>query len=159
MLITLFSHTIVQREKSLLTEVKTGQVSQISDVMSDKMEAKVPILSAKDARTFMSSLVFGAMPHGQCKCAWISTSYVVGVQSGGNTITEWARFAAPVVTGLMSKGGQQHLRLLVQLLTDMRSLSRLLSASFIGTSSRDLLTFALGVGVWTQATFECNLCY
>ena len=106
----------------MLTEVKTGQVSQISDVMSDKMEAKVPILSAKDAQTFMSSLVFGAMPHGQCKCAWISTSYVVGVQSGGNTITEWARFAAPVVTGLMSKGGQQHLRLLVQLLTDMRSL-------------------------------------
>ena len=47
----------------------------------------------------------------------------------------------------------------VQLLTDMRSLSWLLSASFIGTSSRDLLTFALGVGVWTQATFECNLCY
>jgi len=90
--------------------------------MSDKMEAKVPILSAKDAQTFMSSLVFGAMPHGQCKCAWISTSYVVGVQSGGNTITKWARFAAPVVTGLMSKGGQQHLRLLVQLLTDMRSL-------------------------------------
>ena len=117
----------------------------------------MPILSAKDARTFMSSLVFGAMPHGQCKCAWISTSYVVGVQSGGNTITEWARFAAPVVTGLMSKGGQQHLRLLVQLLTDMRRLSRLLSATFIGTSSRDLLTFALGVGVWTQATFECNL--
>ena len=104
----------------MLTEVKTGQVSQISDVMSDKMEAKVPILSAKDAQTFMSSLVFGAMPHGQCKCAWISTSYVVGVQSGGNTITEWARFAAPVVTGLMSKGGQQHLRLLVQLLTDMQ---------------------------------------
>ena len=88
-----------------MTEVKTGQVSQISDVMSDKMEAKVPILSAKDAQTFMSSLVFGAMPHGQCKCAWISTSYVVGVQSGGNTITEWARFAAPVVTGLMGKGG------------------------------------------------------
>ena len=119
----------------------------------------MPILSAKDARTLVSSLVFGAMPHGQCQCAWISTSYIVGVQSGGNTITEWARFAAPVVTGLMSKGGQQHLRLLVQLLTDMRSLSRLLSATFIGTSSRDLLTFALGVGVWTQATFECNLCY
>ena len=37
--------------------------------------------------------------------------------------------------------------------------SRLLSATFIGTSSRDLLTFALGVGVWTQTTFECNLCY
>ena len=141
----------------MLTEVKTGQVSQISDVMLDKMEAKVPILSAKDAQTFMSSLVFGAMPHGQCKCAWISTSFVVGVQVV-NTITEWARFAAPVVTGLMSKGGQQHLRLLVQLLTDMRRLSRLLSATFIGTSSRDLLTFALGVGVWTQATFECNLC-
>ena len=104
----------------MLTEVKTGQVSQVSDVMSDEVEAKVPILSAKDAQTFMSSLVFGAMPHGQCKCAWISISYVVGVQSGGNTITEWARFAAPVVTGLMSIGGQQHLRLLVQLLTDMQ---------------------------------------
>ena len=123
------------------------------------MEAEKAIMAAKDARTFMSYLVFGALPHWQCKCAWISTSYVVGVQSGGNTITEWARFAAPVVTGLMSKGGQQHLRLLVQLLTDMRRLSRLLSATFIGTSSRDLLTFALGVGVWTQATFECNLCY
>ena len=123
------------------------------------MEAEKAILSAKDGRTFMYYLVFGAMPHWQCKCALISTSYVVGVQSGGNTITECPRFARPVVTGLMSNGGQQLLRLLVQLLTDMRSLSRLLSATFIGTSSRDLLTFALGVGVWTQATFECNLCY
>ena len=96
-----------------MTEVKTGQVSQVADVMSDEMEAKVPILSAKDARTYMSSLVFGAVPRGQCKCAWISTSYVVGVQSGGNTITEWARFAAPVVTGLMSVG----LRLKIQKIT------------------------------------------
>ena len=77
-----------------MTEVKTGQVSQASDVMSDEMEAEVPILSAKDARTLVSSLVFGAMPHGQCQCAWISTSYVVGVQSGGNTITEWGQICS-----------------------------------------------------------------
>ena len=118
---SVFSYKRSEREE-LVDRGQDREGSQVSDVMSDEMEAKVPILSAKDARTYMSSLVFGAMPRGQCKCPWISTSYVVGVQSGGNTITEWARFAAPVVTGLMSKGGQQHLRLLVQLLTDMRSL-------------------------------------
>ena len=84
------------------------------------MEAGKAIMAAKDARTFMSYLVFGALPHWQCKCAWISTSYVVGVQSGGNTVTKWAGIARPVVTGLMSIGGQQRLRLLVQLLTDMQ---------------------------------------
>ena len=84
------------------------------------MEAEKAIMAAKDARTFMSYLVFGALPHWQCKCAWISTSYVVGVQSGGNTVTKWAGIARPVVTGLMSIGGQQRLRLLVQLLTDMQ---------------------------------------
>ena len=84
------------------------------------MEAEKAIMAAKDARTIMSYLVFGALPHWQCKCAWISTSYVVGVQSGGNTVTKWAGIARPVVTGLMSIGGQQRLRLLVQLLTDMQ---------------------------------------
>ena len=107
---SVFSYNRSEREE-LVDRGQDGASLPSSDVMSDEMEAKMPILSAKDARTFMSSLVFGAMPHGQCQCAWISTSYVVGVQSGGNTITEWARFAAPVVTGLMSKGGQQHLRL------------------------------------------------
>ena len=103
------------------------------------MEAEKAIMAAKDARTIMSYLVFGALPHWQCKCAWISTSYVVGVQSGGNTITKWAGIARPVVTGLMSNGGQQHLRLLVQLLTDMQRLSRFLSAAvFISASPRDI---------------------
>ena len=102
------------KDKTFTVEVipqgKNVKPDKASDC-EDEMEAGKAIMAAKDARTFMSYLVFGAMPLWQCKCAWISTSYVVGVQSGGNTITEWARFAAPVVTGLMSKGGQQHLRL------------------------------------------------
>ena len=116
---SVFSYKRSEREE-LVDRGQDREGSQVSDVMSDEMEAKVPILSAKDARTYMSSLVFGAMPRGQCKCAWISTSYVVGVQSGGNTVTKWAGIARPVVTGLMSIGGQQRLRLLVQLLTDMQ---------------------------------------
>ena len=107
---SVFSYKRSEREE-LVDRGQDREGSQVSDVMSDEMEAKVPILSAKDARTYMSSLVFGAMPRGQCKCAWISTSYVVGVQSGGNTVTKWAGIARPVVTGLMSIGGQQHLRL------------------------------------------------